>query len=196
MKRALDILFSSVLLILAAPVLLLIAAAIKLSSRGPALFVQERIGLKKRRFKIYKFRTMIPNAENYLFDLKAKSETGGAAFKMKNDPRVTTIGRFLRRTSMDELPQLMNVLVGDMSLVGPRPLTTKDFEGFPESHYDRRFSVKPGITCLYQISGRALLSFDHWMLLDLRYVDQRSLWLDFKILARTIPAVIRGVGAV
>jgi lipopolysaccharide/colanic/teichoic acid biosynthesis glycosyltransferase len=196
MKRGFDILFSSVLLILAAPVLLLIAAAIKLSSTGPALFVQERIGLNKGRFKIYKFRTMIPDAESFLSDLKARNETGGAAFKMKNDPRVTTIGRFLRRTSLDELPQLINVLVGDMSLVGPRPLTTKDFEGFSEAHYDRRFTVKPGITCLYQISCRASLSFDHWMLLDLRYIDQRSLWLDFKILARTIPAVIRGVGAV
>ena len=196
MKRALDIVISSFLLLLALPALLSIACAIKLSSPGPALFVQERIGLNKRRFKIYKFRTMIANAESYLLDLKANNETGGAAFKMKNDPRVTTTGRFLRRTSLDELPQLMNVLIGDMSLVGPRPLTTKDFEGFPESHYDRRFSVKPGITCLYQISGRALLSFDHWMLLDLRYIDQKSLWLDFKILARTIPAVIRGVGAV
>jgi lipopolysaccharide/colanic/teichoic acid biosynthesis glycosyltransferase len=196
MKRGLDIVISTVLLLLALPALLLIAGAIKLSSRGSALFVQERIGFKKRRFKIYKFRTMIPDAESQLLGLEAKNETGGAAFKMKNDPRVTTIGRFLRRTSLDELPQLMNVLIGDMSLVGPRPLTSKDFEVFPEGEYERRFSIKPGITCLYQIKGRALLSFDHWMLLDLRYIDQRSLWLDFKILARTVPAVIRGAGAV
>jgi lipopolysaccharide/colanic/teichoic acid biosynthesis glycosyltransferase len=196
MKRGLDILIATILLLLALPVLLLIAAAIKLSSPGSILFVQERIGLNKQRFRIYKFRTMIANAESYLADLKAKNETGGAAFKMKNDPRVTGFGRFLRRASLDELPQLINVLTGDMSLVGPRPLTVKDLENFPESSYDRRFSVKPGITCLYQISGRALLSFDQWMLLDLRYIDHWSLWLDVTILARTIPAVLKGAGAV
>ena len=196
MKRGLDVLIATILLLLALPVLLLIAAAIKLSSPGSILFVQERIGLNKQRFRIYKFRTMIADAESYLSDLKAKNETGGAAFKMKNDPRVTGFGRFLRRSSLDELPQLINVLTGDMSLVGPRPLTVKDLESFPESSYDRRFSVKPGITCLYQISGRALLSFDQWMLLDLRYIDHWSLWLDVTILARTIPAVLKGAGAV
>lgn len=196
MKRGLDVLIATILLLVALPVLLLIAAAIKLSSPGSILFVQERIGLNKQRFRIYKFRTMIADAESYLSDLKAKNETGGAAFKMKNDPRVTGFGRFLRRSSLDELPQLINVLTGDMSLVGPRPLTMKDLESFPESSYDRRFSVKPGITCLYQISGRALLSFDQWMLLDLRYIDHWSLWLDVTILARTIPAVLKGAGAV
>lgn len=196
MKRGFDIVIATILLLLALPALLLIAVAIKLSSPGPILFVQERIGLNKQRFRIYKFRTMIANAESYLPDLKTKNETGGAAFKMKNDPRVTGFGRFLRRTSLDELPQLINVLTGDMSLVGPRPLTVKDLESFPESSYDRRFSVKPGITCLYQISGRALLSFDQWMLLDLRYIDHWSLWLDVTILARTIPAVLKGAGAV
>lgn len=196
MKRGLDVLIATILLLVALPVLLLIAAAIKLSSPGSILFVQERIGLNKQRFRIYKFRTMIADAESYLSDLKAKNETGGAAFKMKNDPRVTGFGRFLRRSSLDELPQLINVLTGDMSLVGPRPLTVKDLESFPESSYDRRFSVKPGITCLYQISGRALLSFDQWMLLDLRYIDHWSLWLDVTILARTIPAVLKGAGAV
>jgi exopolysaccharide biosynthesis polyprenyl glycosylphosphotransferase len=196
MKRGFDIVIATILLLLALPALLLIAVAIKLSSPGPILFVQERIGLNKQRFRIYKFRTMIANAESYLPDLKAKNETGGAAFKMKNDPRVTGFGRFLRRTSLDELPQLINVLTGDMSLVGPRPLTVKDLESFLESSYDRRFSVKPGITCLYQISGRALLSFDQWMLLDLRYIDHWSLWLDVTILARTIPAVLKGAGAV
>ncbi len=196
MKRGLDVLIATILLLVALPVLLLIAAAIKLSSPGSILFVQERIGLNKQRFRIYKFRTMIADAESYLSDLKAKNETGGAAFKMKNDPRVTGFGRFLRRSSLDELPQLINVLTGDMSLVGPRPLTMKDLESFPESSYGRRFSVKPGITCLYQISGRALLSFDQWMLLDLRYIDHWSLWLDVTILARTIPAVLKGAGAV
>ncbi len=195
-KRGLDIVLSAGLLFVGFPALLLVAAAIKLSSPGPILFVQERIGRNKVPFRIYKFRTMIPDAENRLADLKAKNETGGAAFKMKNDPRVTSIGSFLRRTSIDELPQLLNVLIGDMSLVGPRPLTTKDFEGYTENSYDRRFSVKPGITCLYQVSGRSLLSFDQWMRLDVRYVDQWSLWLDFTILARTVPAVLKGVGAV
>lgn len=195
-KRIVDVAISAGLLFVGIPVLLLVAAAIKLSSPGPILFVQERIGRNKVPFRIYKFRTMIPDAENRLADLKTKNETGGAAFKMKNDPRVTSIGKLLRRTSIDELPQLLNVLIGDMSLVGPRPLTTKDFEGYTKNSYDRRFTVKPGITCLYQVSGRSLLSFDQWMQLDLRYVDQWSLWLDFTILARTVPAVLKGVGAV
>ncbi len=195
-KRGVDILAASILIVVSFPALLAIAIAIKLSSRGPVLFIQDRIGRNKQRFKIYKFRTMIPDAEKYLGDSSLRNDTGGAAFKMKDDPRVTAIGRFLRKTSLDELPQLLNVLIGNMSLVGPRPLTTKDLESFPENEYQRRFSVKPGITCLYQISGRSLLSFDQWMLLDLRYVDQWSLWLDFSILARTIPVVVRGVGAV
>ena len=195
-KRSLDVAISASLLAIGFPGLLLVAAAIKLSSAGPIFFVQERIGRNKVPFRIYKFRTMIPDAEARLTDLKAKNETGGAAFKMKNDPRVTPIGKWLRRASIDELPQLLNVLIGDMSLVGPRPLTAKDFEGYTQNSYDRRFSVKPGITCLYQISGRALLSFDQWMSLDVRYVDQWSLWLDFTILARTVPAVLKGVGAV
>ncbi len=195
-KRGIDILAATLLLIVLFPLLLVISIAIKLSSRGPVMFIQDRIGLNKQKFKIYKFRTMIPDAEKYLGDSRLKNDTGGAAFKMKDDPRVTVIGKLLRRTSLDELPQLLNVLIGNMSLVGPRPLTIKDLEGFPENEYHRRFSVKPGITCLYQISGRSLLSFDQWMLLDLRYVDQWSLWLDFSILVRTIPVVVKGVGAV
>ena len=187
---------ATLLLIVASPVLLVTAIAIKVSSRGPILFMQERIGLNKKRFRIYKFRTMVPDAEKYLNDSSLRNDTGGAAFKMKDDPRVTALGRFLRKTSLDELPQLFNVLIGNMSLVGPRPLTIKDLEHFPENEYQRRFSVKPGITCLYQISGRSLLSFDQWMLLDLRYIDSWSLWLDFSILARTIPVVVKGVGAV
>jgi lipopolysaccharide/colanic/teichoic acid biosynthesis glycosyltransferase len=195
-KRGVDIMVAAILLIASLPVLIVITLAIKLSSRGPVLFIQDRIGLNKQRFKIYKFRTMIPDAERYLSDSFLRNDTGGAAFKMKDDPRVTAIGRVLRKFSLDELPQLFNVLLGNMSLVGPRPLTVKDLESFPENEYHRRFRVKPGITCLYQISGRSLLSFDQWMLLDLRYVDQWSLWLDFSILARTIPVVVKGVGAV
>ncbi len=195
-KRAIDVACSSVLLLLLLPLLLLTAIAIKLTSAGPVFFVQERIGLHKNRFRIYKFRTMVSDAEKRLKDLEEHNETGGAAFKMKNDPRVTRLGRTLRNKSIDELPQLFNVLIGDMSLVGPRPLTVADFDKFTEERYLRRFEMKPGITCLYQVSGRSLLSFDQWMMLDLKYIDEWSLWLDVKILFATIPAVFRGEGAV
>jgi len=127
--------------------------------------------------------------------LEKQNEATGPVFKIKNDPRITPIGKFLRRSSIDELPQLLNVLIGDMSLVGPRPLPVRDYEGFNEDWQRRRFSVKPGITCLWQVNGRSTISFDQWMLLDLQYMDEWSLWLDFKILARTVPAVFRGEGA-
>jgi lipopolysaccharide/colanic/teichoic acid biosynthesis glycosyltransferase len=127
--------------------------------------------------------------------LETENEVTGPVFKIKNDPRITTIGWFLRRSSIDELPQLLNVFKGDMSLVGPRPLPVRDYEGFNEDWQRRRFSVKPGITCLWQVGGRSTVSFDQWMLLDLKYLDEWSLWLDLKILARTVPAVLRGSGA-
>lgn len=195
-KRGIDFVVAAVLLLLMLPACLLVAFAIKASSRGAVFFVQERIGLNKRRFRIYKFRTMVHDAEMHLTALAGRNQTGGPAFKMRNDPRITPIGRFLRRSSIDEFPQLLNVLMGDMTLVGPRPFTMSDYQGFSGDRYQRRFSVKPGITCLYQVSGRASLSFDQWMLLDLRYIDEWSLWLDFKILAATIPAVLGGQGAV
>lgn len=195
-KRGIDLAVSFMLLLLLLPAWLMVAIAIKATSRGPIFFVQERVGLNKRRFRIYKFRTMVSDAELRLTELKTRNETGGPAFKMKNDPRITGVGRFLRRGSIDELPQLLNVLTGNMSLVGPRPLTVNDYEGFSNVQFYRRFSVKPGITCLYQVSGRSLLTFDQWMRLDLRYIDEWSLWLDCRILLRTIPAVLRGVGAV
>lgn len=195
-KRAIDVISSAILLLLLSPLLLLTAIAIKLTSAGPVLFVQDRIGLNKQRFRIYKFRTMVSDAEKLQKDMEAHNETGGAAFKMKNDPRVTRLGKTLRNKSIDELPQLFNVLIGDMSLVGPRPLTVADFEKFTEERYLRRFDVNPGITCLYQVSGRSLLSFDQWMMLDLKYTDEWSLWLDIKILLATIPAVLWGKGAV
>jgi exopolysaccharide biosynthesis polyprenyl glycosylphosphotransferase len=194
-KRSLDIVLSAVLLILLAPLLLVVAAAIKITSPGPILFLQERIGLNKRRFKIRKFRTMVPNAEKLMAGLESKNEASGPVFKIRNDPRITPIGGFLRRSSIDELPQLINVLKGDMSLVGPRPLPIRDYEGFNEDWQRRRFSVKPGITCLWQVNGRSEISFDQWMLLDLKYMDEWSLWLDLKILAKTVPAVVRGSGA-
>ena len=194
-KRALDIVVSGALLLLLSPALIVVTALIKLTSPGPVFFLQERIGLNKRRFKVHKFRTMIPNAEKLMAKLEARNEVSGPVFKIKNDPRITPIGRFLRRSSIDELPQLLNVLKGDMSLVGPRPLPVRDYEGFSEDWQRRRFSVKPGITCLWQVNGRSGISFDEWMLLDLQYMDEWSLWLDIKILAKTVPAVLKGEGA-
>lgn len=194
-KRAFDIVFSMALLILLSPLLAIVAALVWVTSGRPVLYLQERVGLNKRRFKMYKFRTMIPNAEQMIDQLQAMNEVSGPVFKIKNDPRITPVGRFLRQTSMDELPQLLNVLKGDMSIVGPRPLPVRDYEGFSQDWQRRRFSIHPGITCLWQIMGRSSISFDQWMKLDLQYMDEWSLWLDLKILVRTIPAVLRGAGA-
>jgi exopolysaccharide biosynthesis polyprenyl glycosylphosphotransferase len=194
-KRVIDIVASFALLALLSPVFLAVAIAISLTSEGKVIFSQERIGMNKRRFKIYKFRTMIPGAEKMMAQLEAQNEMDGPVFKIKSDPRITKTGRFLRRTSLDELPQLFNVLIGDMSLVGPRPLPVRDFQGFNEDWQRRRFSVRPGITCLWQINGRNSITFEEWMQLDIQYLDRWSLWLDFEILARTIPAVLKGSGA-
>lgn len=194
-KRVLDIAGAAMLLIAVSPVMLGALALIKLESGGPVIFTQERIGLNKRRFRIYKFRTMVANAEMLQLQLESKNEAQGPVFKIKEDPRISRVGRLLRKTSIDELPQLFNVLKGEMSLVGPRPLPVRDYMGFSEDWQRRRFSVRPGITCLWQVSGRSAISFDQWMRLDMEYIDQWSLWLDVKILARTIPAVVRGSGA-
>jgi exopolysaccharide biosynthesis polyprenyl glycosylphosphotransferase len=194
-KRALDIAASAVLLALLAPLFAVVALFIWMTSRGPIFYRQERIGLNKRRFRIYKFRTMVMNADRLMAQLEQHNEVSGPVFKIKNDPRITPIGRFLRRSSIDELPQLLNVLKGEMSLVGPRPLPVRDYEGFNEDWQRRRFSVRPGITCLWQINGRSGIPFEQWMELDLQYMDEWSLWLDLKILARTIPAVMKGSGA-
>ena len=194
-KRTLDILFSVILLILFSPVFLLAAMLIYSTSEGPIFYLQERVGLNKRRFRMYKFRTMVRNAEKLMDRLESLNEASGPVFKIKKDPRITQVGKILRRTSVDELPQLLNVLKGEMSLVGPRPLPVRDYEGFNADWQRRRFSVRPGITCLWQIAGRNSIPFEQWMRLDLQYVDEWSLWLDLKILARTIPAVVKGVGA-
>ena len=194
-KRLCDIVFSSMLLLGLSPLLLLIALVVKITSPGPVLFVQERIGLNKRRFPCYKFRSMVSDAENRQAALESLNEVSGPVFKIENDPRITDIGRILRKTSMDELPQLINVLKGEMSLVGPRALPVRDYNGFREDWHRRRFSVRPGITGLWQVSGRSSVSFERWMELDMRYIDQWSLWLDARILAQTIPAVLRGTGA-
>ncbi|MGA7382981.1 MAG: sugar transferase [Terriglobales bacterium] len=194
-KRVLDVLLSLALLIVLAPLLALVAILIKLASPGPVFFMQHRLGLNKRRFSICKFRTMITNAEQQITEIEHLNEASGPVFKIKDDPRITPIGKFLRKTSIDELPQLLNVLRGDMSLVGPRPLPVRDWEGFDKDWQRRRFSVRPGITCLWQIMGRSSISFEKWMQLDLQYIDMWSLRLDLEILLRTIPAVLRGSGA-
>jgi exopolysaccharide biosynthesis polyprenyl glycosylphosphotransferase len=194
-KRLIDIAAATVLLIVLSPLMLLIAMLIKLTSPGPALFVQERLGLHKQRFPMYKFRTMVVDAEERQKELESLNEAGGPVFKMRNDPRVTPIGHWLRKTSLDELPQLFNVLRGELSLVGPRPLPERDFERFSEYWFNRRFSVKPGITCIWQVSGRCNTNFDRWIRQDLEYIDNWSLTLDLKILVKTIPAVLRGTGA-
>jgi exopolysaccharide biosynthesis polyprenyl glycosylphosphotransferase len=195
LKRAVDFCLSLILLVLASPWLVATALIIRATSPGPVFFAQDRIGLNKRRFKLYKFRTMVPDAEEKLQDLEHLNEVDGPAFKIRNDPRITRIGRILRKMSIDELPQLFNVLKGDMSLVGPRPLPVRDYDGFEEDWHRRRFSVRPGITCLWQCNGRSNVSFDHWMKLDMQYIDEWSLGLDLKILVMTIPAVLKGSGA-
>ena len=194
-KRLLDITLASLLLALLAPLFALVAILNKFSSPGPVFFGQERLGLNKRRFRIYKFRTMVDGAELKQASLEHMNEVTGPVFKIKQDPRVTPIGKILRKTSIDELPQLFNVLKGEMSLVGPRPLPVRDYEGFDQDWHRRRFSVRPGITCLWQISGRSSIGFDKWMELDMQNIDEWSLWLDLRILAGTIPAVLKGSGA-
>ena len=194
-KRLLDVITSFTMLIVLAPLFLIVAVLIKFDSPGPVFFVQERVGLNKRKFRMYKLRTMVANADKEQSDLEKFNEADGPVFKIKNDPRVTRLGRFLRKASIDELPQLLNVLKGDMSLVGPRPLPMRDYQGFDQDRLRRRFSVRPGLTCLWQINGRSSVQFKEWMELDLRYIDHWSFWLDVKVIAKTIPAVLKGVGA-
>jgi exopolysaccharide biosynthesis polyprenyl glycosylphosphotransferase len=197
-KRLLDIILSNVALLILGPAMALTAVLIKLTSPGPVFFVQKRVGLNKRVFNIFKFRTMSAEAEHKLAQLEHLNEVSGPVFKIKDDPRVTPLGKFLRKTSIDELPQLFNVLKGDMSLVGPRPLQLRDYELFTQEGPDWqrcRFSVRPGITCLWQVNGRSSIPFEHWMELDQQYVHRWSLWLDLQILAKTIPAVLKGSGA-
>jgi exopolysaccharide biosynthesis polyprenyl glycosylphosphotransferase len=194
-KRAIDITGALAGLIILAPLFLVVAVLIKATSEGPVLFRQERYGLGKRTFRIYKFRTMVENAEAAQAALEHLNENSGPVFKIFSDPRITRVGAFMRKTSIDELPQLINVLRGEMSLVGPRPLNLRDVSRFSEAWLMRRFSVKPGLTCLWQIGGRSNVSFDRWIALDLEYIDHWSLHLDLKILALTLPAVIKGTGA-
>jgi exopolysaccharide biosynthesis polyprenyl glycosylphosphotransferase len=176
--------------------LILVAIGIKITSPGPILFRQKRAGKNGHPFMMYKFRSMTTNAEMKQAELAAFNQMQGPVFKIDNDPRVTKFGRFLRRTSLDELPQLFNVLKGEMSLVGPRPLPLYEVEKFESVAQRRRLSMKPGLTCLWQVSGRnQIKNFDDWVKLDLQYIDNWSLWLDAEILLRTIPVVVVGFGA-
>lgn len=184
------------LLGLTLPLWLVAMIGIRLSSRGPLFFCQERAGLYGKPFRMWKFRTMYPDAEARLAELQAHNEMDGPVFKITHDPRIFAFGRWLRRLSIDELPQLLNVLRGEMSLVGPRPLPVYEIEKIEKRAQRRRLSVKPGLTCLWQVTGRnGITSFEEWVALDLQYIDNWSLWLDAKILARTVPAVLRGTGA-
>jgi exopolysaccharide biosynthesis polyprenyl glycosylphosphotransferase len=194
-KNTIDFLGGLIVMILAAPVMIAIALLIKLTSPGPVFFIQERVGYNKRLFRMFKFRTMVVDAVEQQKKLEALNEADGPVFKIKHDPRITPIGRWLRKTSLDELPQLFNVLLGDLSLVGPRPLPERDFQKFDQRWFNRRFSVKPGITCIWQISGRSETSFDQWIMQDLEYIDKWSVSLDLKILLKTVPTVLRGTGA-
>lgn len=195
-KQMVDFLGAVTLLVLLSPIFLFVSLAIKVTSPGPILFRQRRAGLNGRPFTMLKFRTMVTNAEQLKQELEALNEMSGPVFKVSNDPRITPIGRLLRKYSLDELPQLLNVLVGDMSLVGPRPLPVDEVARFDDVAHRRRLSVRPGLTCLWQVSGRNnVKDFAEWVRLDLQYIDNWSLWLDFKILLRTIPVVLSGAGA-
>ena len=190
-KRIVDVAASAVFLTLLSPFLLLIALFVKLTSRGPVLYRQVRCGLGGRRFTLYKFRSMVHNAEELRAQLEHLNEVDGPVFKIADDPRCTPVGRWLRRASLDELPQLWNILRGDMSFVGPRPPLPEEVEQY-ESWQRRRLRMRPGMTCLWALEGRSQLNFDRWMQLDLSYIDRWSLWLDFKIMAQTIPAAMEG----
>ena len=196
LKRVIDFVLALFFVVVFSPVMLAAALAVRLSSPGPILFVQKRYGLHRKRFPMFKLRSMVCDAEERQASLESQNQAQGPVFKMKSDPRVTRVGAFLRRTSIDELPQLFNVLRGEMSIVGPRPLPIRDVSRFEESWLLRRFSVKPGLTCLWQVNGRSDSTFDFWIRQDLTYIDTWSLMLDLKILFLTIPAVLKGKGAV
>ena len=183
-KRAIDIVGSIVGLALLSPILLIVAIAIKLESKGSIIFSQKRIGLKGKEFKMYKLRSMVEDAEKLKKDLMKSNEMSGPMFKMKDDPRVTRVGKFIRKTSIDELPQLVNVLRGDMSLVGPRPSLPKEVKKF-KPWMKKRLEVKPGLTCFWQVSGRNNIDFEDWMKLDIKYVEERSFLVDIKLIFKT-----------
>jgi lipopolysaccharide/colanic/teichoic acid biosynthesis glycosyltransferase len=193
-KRIFDVIVSGVLLVLLSPLLLLLSLVVKLTSPGPALYRWKVVGKNGRPFSSYKFRSMVVEADQLKISLLAKNEMIGPVFKLSHDPRITPLGAWMRRYSLDELPQLYSVLVGDMSLVGPRPPLQSEYNHFTE-YQKQKLAVKPGITCLWQISGRNnIRDFDEWVSLDLQYIRNWSLWLDFSILAKTVLAVMSGSG--
>ena len=184
-KRAIDIIGAGSGLLLLSPVIAIVACAVKFTSKGPVFFSQKRVGKNGVLFDIYKFRSMVVNAEELKEKLAYQNEMSGPMFKMKDDPRVTKVGKFIRKTSLDELPQLWNVLKGDMSLVGPRPSLPKEVAQFEKWMY-KRLCVKPGLTCFWQVSGRNNIDFEDWMKLDIKYVDERNIWIDIKLIFKTV----------
>ena len=184
-KRAIDIIGAGSGLLLLSPVIAIVACAVKFTSKGPVFFSQKRVGKNGELFDMYKFRSMVVNAEELKEKLAHQNEMSGPMFKMKDDPRVTKVGKFIRKTSLDELPQLWNVLKGDMSLVGPRPSLPKEVAQFEKWMY-KRLSVKPGLTCFWQVSGRNNIDFEDWMKLDIKYVDERNIWIDIKLIFKTV----------
>jgi exopolysaccharide biosynthesis polyprenyl glycosylphosphotransferase len=193
-KRVIDIVVSLIAMLVFIPLALIVAIVIKLNSKGPVFFKQARVGRNGSLFTLYKFRSMHQNADRIKQSLGHMNEAEGPVFKIKRDPRITRVGAILRKTSLDELPQFINVLRGEMSLVGPRPPLPQEVERYTD--YQRgRLAVKPGLTCLWQVQGRSSVSFDRWVELDLEYIRRQSLWLDLTILLKTIPAVLKGTGA-
>ena len=184
-KRGIDIIGAGSGLFLLSPVIAIVACAVKFTSKGPIFFSQKRVGKNGQLFDMYKFRSMVVNAEELKEKLAHQNEMSGPMFKMKDDPRVTKVGKFIRKTSLDELPQLWNVLKGDMSLVGPRPSLPKEVKQFEEWMY-KRLTVKPGLTCYWQVSGRNNIDFEDWMKLDISYVEDRNLWIDIKLIFKTV----------
>ena len=185
-KRTIDILGSGIGLIILSPIFILVALAIKIEDpKGNVFFVQERCGKNNKLFKMYKFRSMISNAEELLEELICENEMDGPVFKIKEDPRITRVGRFIRKTSIDELPQLFNILMGDMSIVGPRPAIPHEVAEYNE-YQKQRLLVKPGLTCIWQVSGRNSIGFDEWVDMDLEYIEKRNLWMDIKLIFKTV----------
>lgn len=184
-KRVIDVVCSFVGVLVLSPLFVVIAIIIKFTSKGPVFFSQKRVGRDGKEFKMYKFRSMVVNAEELKEKLAAQNEMSGPMFKMKDDPRVTKVGKFIRKTSIDELPQLWNILKGDMSLVGPRPSLPKEVAQFEDWMY-KRLEVKPGLTCYWQVSGRNNIDFEDWMKLDIRYVEEKNLWIDIKLIFKTV----------
>ncbi|WP_035285983.1 sugar transferase [Clostridium tertium] len=184
-KRIIDIIGSLIGLILLSPILIIVGILIKFESKGPIVFTQKRVGKDGKEFDMYKLRSMVVNAEEIKEKLKEQNEMSGPMFKMKDDPRITKVGKFIRKTSIDELPQLVNILKGDMSLVGPRPSLPNEVKEF-ETWMLKRLNVKPGLTCYWQVMGRNNIDFEDWMKLDVKYVNERSFWLDIKLIFKTV----------